>query len=284
VPTFGLSGGHGAQERAFAHPTLVRAPERLSTQNGNLVNLILKWKFGFDSHPRGTYVMPRDLIAVHRAARRLAAARLAGDDGAGECEKMQSVARYHPFLVVIHWLLAVLIVSALALGALVMVRIPNSDPMKIEAVRSHMIGGSLILILMLVRLFVRVGTAHPAAAATGNSTLDRIARLSHRLLYVLVLGQAGSGLFLALQAGLPDIVFAGNGALPAHFWVFPVRSVHYAISRLLMALIALHVTGAVYHTLVLRDGLLRRMWFGRRDVHASNPILTSNRSSSMVQP
>src|SRR5260370_27353092 len=98
-------------------------------------------------------------------------------------------------------------VAALALGALVLVKIPNSDPMKIEAVRSHMIGGSLILVLMLVRLFVRVGTAHPAAATTGNSTLDRIARLSHRLLYVLVLGQAGSGLFIALQAGLSALGF-----------------------------------------------------------------------------
>jgi cytochrome b561 len=197
---------------------------------------------------------------------------------------MQSVARYHLLLVLIHWFLALLIVAALALGALVMVKIPNSDPMKIEAVRSHMIGGSLILILMLIRLFVRAGTAHPAAATTGSSTLDRLAWLSHRLLYVLVLSQAGSGLFMALQAGLPDIVFGGNGALPADFWVFPVRSVHYAISRLLMAVIALHVTGALYHTLVLRDGLLRRMGFGRRAVDVSNPMPASNRSSSMVQP
>jgi cytochrome b561 len=197
---------------------------------------------------------------------------------------MQGVARYHPFLVVIHWFLALLVVAALALGALVMVKIPNSDPMKIEAVRSHMIGGSLILILMLVRLFLRVGTAHPAAATTGNSALDRIAWFSHRLFYVLLLGQAGSGLFMALQAGLPDIVFGGNGALPADFWVFPLRSVHYTISRLLMALIALHMTGAFYHTLVLRDGLLRRMWFGRRAVAPSSPMPASNSSSSMVQP
>jgi cytochrome b561 len=35
----------------------------------------------------------------------------------------------------------VLIIAALALGALVMLRIPNSDPMKIEALRSHMEGG-----------------------------------------------------------------------------------------------------------------------------------------------
>jgi cytochrome b561 len=67
-------------------------------------------------------------------------------------------------------------------------------------------------------------------------------------------------------------------------WAFPVRSVHYAISRLLMALIALHVSGALYHTSIRRDGLLRRMWFGRRAVGASNQIAVSGRSASAVQP
>ena len=55
-------------------------------------------------------------------------------------------------------------------------------------------------------------------------------------------------------------------ALPADFWVYPIRSVHYVISRVLMAVIALHIVGALYHTLLLRDGLLRRMFFGRRIV------------------
>jgi cytochrome b561 len=147
-----------------------------------------------------------------------------------------------------------------------------------------MTGGGLILVLMLLRLVARLRTAHPEAATTGRSSLDRIAWLSHRLLYVLVLGQAGSGLFMAVQTGLPDIVFGGHGALPIDFWVFPVRTVHYVISRLLMALIALHVTAALYHALVLRDGLLRRMWFGRRLATASNSMTASNRPSQMVQP
>jgi cytochrome b561 len=40
--------------------------------------------------------------------------------------------------------------------------------------------------------------------------------------------------------------------------------VHYLVSRLLMALIAQHIAGALYHTLILKDGLLRRMAFCRR--------------------
>jgi cytochrome b561 len=61
-----------------------------------------------------------------------------------------------------------------------------------------------------------------------------------------------------------ETVYGGRGTLPPDLWVYPIRSLHYLISRLLMALIALHITGALYHTFVLKDGLLRRMAFGRR--------------------
>ncbi len=195
---------------------------------------------------------------------------------------MTQVKRYHPSLVALHWLLAVLIIAALALGALVMVKIPNSDPHKLQALSSHMSGGALILLLMLARLLVRRRTAHPARATAGHPLLDGVAWLSHRLFYVAVFGMAGSGLVMALQTRLPWVVFLHQGTLPADFWAFPVRFVHYGFSRLLMALIALHVAGALYHTLVLRDGLLKRMVFGRRRA-AAPPLPTARRSHFEVQ-
>ena len=66
---------------------------------------------------------------------------------------MPKVDRYHPALAALHWLMAVLIIAALALGALVMAKLPNSSPMKLEALRSHMAGGALILaaVILLAR-------------------------------------------------------------------------------------------------------------------------------------
>lgn len=185
---------------------------------------------------------------------------------------MTRVYRYHPLLVALHWLLALIIVAALSLGALVMVRIPNSSPMKIEALRSHMTGGFIILILMFVRLGVRLHSDKPARATTGNPILDRLAWASHRLLYVAVFGMVASGTVMALQTHLPQVVFLHRGQLPPDFWAYPIRRVHYLFSRLLMGLIALHVAGALYHTFVLRDGLLRRMAFGRRFESAAAAI------------
>jgi cytochrome b561 len=197
--------------------------------------------------------------------------------------QVREVGRYHPVLVVLHWLLALMIIAALALGALVMVKIPNSSPMKIEALRSHMIGGTAILILMLLRLAVRGVSAHPPAASAGHPALDLLAWASHRLLYITVILMPVTGIVMALQTGLPDIVFFGHGTLPVDFWVYPIRAVHYVLSRILMALIALHVTAALYHTFVLRDGLLGRMFFGRRlqprdRIAPSAPELTRTRS------
>jgi cytochrome b561 len=183
---------------------------------------------------------------------------------------MSNVSRYHPALIGLHWFLALLIIAALVLGALVMAPMPNGDPMKIEALRNHMLGGGLIVTLMLVRLLLRARTAHPAPAPTGHPLLDRLAWGSHRLLYLLVLGMAGSGIATAVEAGLPDIVFGGRGALPADFWIYAPRSFHYAFSRALMLLIALHVAGALYHAVIRRDGLLRRMSFGRRVIAAAD--------------
>jgi cytochrome b561 len=112
------------------------------------------------------------------------------------------VSRYHPALVVLHWALAFLIIAALALGALVMVNIPNTSPMKIEALRSHMAGGMVILVLMLIRLAIRTRTAHPQPASAGHPLLDRLAFVSHRMFYGTVVVMAGSGIIMALQTGL----------------------------------------------------------------------------------
>jgi cytochrome b561 len=175
-----------------------------------------------------------------------------------------TVTRYHPVLVALHWALAGLMIADLTIGTVALVHIPNDVPRKVEALRAHMSGGLLILALLTIRLGIRLSTSVPPDAATGSTLLDRVAWLSHRLLYVAAFGMALSGLTMAIQAKVPEVVFLGQGKLPPTFWVYPLRYLHFFFARMLMALIALHVTGALYHLFVRRDGLFGRMWFGRR--------------------
>lgn len=178
---------------------------------------------------------------------------------------MASVTRYHPLLVTLHWLLAFLLLGELLAGFLVLEAMPNTDPQKIQLLQFHMVGGTLICTLTLIRLITRLRSNRPAAATTGNPLLDRLALVNHYGLYALVFAMVAAGYTTAFAAGLPAIVFGGSGApLPADFEMFPSAGVHGAIGALILLLVALHLLAALYHQFIRRDGLLSRMAFGRR--------------------
>lgn len=94
--------------------------------------------------------------------------------------------------------------------------------------------------------------------------LDKLGIAAHYGLNILTLLVAASGIGIAMQAGLPGIVFGGEGNLPADFWDYPTRLAHGLLTKLLLALIVLHVVGALYHQFVVKDRLFARIWFGRQ--------------------
>ncbi|MGI9350080.1 MAG: cytochrome b [Rhizobiaceae bacterium] len=42
------------------------------------------------------------------------------------------------------------------------------------------------------------------------------------------------------------------------------RMVHGILTKLLIALIGLHVVGALYHQFIVKDRLFARIWFGKK--------------------
>lgn len=175
-----------------------------------------------------------------------------------------TVDRYHPALVVLHWLLGLLIVLGLSMGTFSLENLPNSDPAKLDSLRGHMINGAAIGGLMVARLIIRARTHRPPPAPTGMAWADAVGPWTHRALYVLVFAMVVSGVALGLGADRPAIVFGGSGKpLPATFDGSWMRVVHAVAAKCLMALIVLHVAAALWHHVVRRDGLLRRMGFGR---------------------
>ncbi len=170
--------------------------------------------------------------------------------------------RYHPALVVLHWVLAVMIIGALIAGNVILEHLPNGAPEKLFSFRMHTTLGALILALMVVRLGVRWKTAHPPRLTSGLALFDALAPWVHRALYAATILMALSGIWLAVRSGLYAAIWAG-GAMPPNFEGYAARTLHGGLSTLLVALILIHVAAALWHSLVRRDGLLRRMWFGR---------------------
>ena len=173
--------------------------------------------------------------------------------------------RYHPALVALHWLLALMIGGALIIGSQIMAETPNSDPAKIGMLRNHMIIGIAILVLMIIRLVVRLRSKTPPQADAGHPALNTLGAETHRALYIIIFLMVASGMGISILAGLPDIVFFGSGApLPQTFNGLLPRSAHGVLAKLLAVLIVGHAAAALYHQFVRKDGLLSRMWFGKR--------------------
>jgi cytochrome b561 len=167
-------------------------------------------------------------------------------------------ARYHPLLVALHWLIALLVFAALAAGFFLK-GIPN-EPAKWAPLGIHMRVGQIILFLMIARLIIRFVTRRPAPADIGNPLLNRAANLVHGLLYVAVIAMAVAGMGTAAQAGLNQ---PGAG-LPEDFFAFPARYGHGYTAIILIVLIAGHVGAWAYHQFIKKDNLFSRMWFGKR--------------------
>lgn len=173
--------------------------------------------------------------------------------------------KYHPALVALHWLLAFMIAGALIAGGFMLENTPNSDPAKLVSLKRHMSMGIAILVLMIARFVVRLTTKKPPHADIGNDLLNTGARIAHYVLYALAIAMAASGMAIAKEAGLFDIVFGGSGEpLPKDFNDIAPRAAHGVLAIVLSLTIASHVLAALYHQYIRKDSLFSRMWFGNR--------------------
>jgi len=132
--------------------------------------------------------------------------------------------------------------------------------------------------LMIPRLVIRIFSARPAPAATGSPLLDRLAPLAHNAMHSIV--------FLMIATGwttgwlISDVFQPNGGSLPGSFAVFPTFQAHAVLAALLVFLITGHIAAALYHQVVLKDGLFRRMWFGLRTIVPAERSATWSQAAS----
>ncbi len=180
---------------------------------------------------------------------------------------------------IFHWLMAVLILGA-GIAGLFMSGMPNS-PQKINVYALHKSIGLSVLALALLRLAWRLADGRP-----NDVPMPRwqklVAHAVHGLLYLLMLALPLSGWLYNSAAGfplqwfrivqLPSLTGGADPALKAF-----AHEAHETLFWLLVALLALHVGGALKHQLIDRDGLLARMLPARRGVRPADPVVPTLR-------
>jgi cytochrome b561 len=172
--------------------------------------------------------------------------------------------RYTPTAIVLHWLLAIAIVTSFCVG-LYMSDLPVS-PQRLKLYNWHKWAGVTILALSALRLLWRLGHRPPADLPM-PAWQQAAAHWTHRALYLLFFAVPLVGWAYSSAAGFPIVLF---GVLPLPDFVpqdkalsLLIKPWHAYLAYALAALVVLHVAGALKHQFVDRDGLLSRMRLGR---------------------
>ena len=172
-------------------------------------------------------------------------------------------ASFNPTARVLHWLMAPLVIAMLFIGA-GMVASVSARPWLIDL---HRPLGIAILLLAVLRLCNRLRHRPPALPSTLPRWQKRAARASHWLLYGLMLAMPVIG-WAMLSAGGYPVQMSPSLVLPP---ILPqdvvlyaaLRAAHGWLAYLLFATILLHVSAALMHAWVHRDGVFGTM-LGRR--------------------
>ncbi|WP_442947210.1 cytochrome b [Noviherbaspirillum sp.] len=170
--------------------------------------------------------------------------------------------RYTKVAIFSHWLVALLIVSAFALGV-TMVDIPGITPTKLKYFSWHKWLGVTVLTLACLRLLWRLTHAAPAYPDNMPVWQQGAAHSLHGLLYVLMFAVPLSGYFYSLAAGVP-VVYLGIVPLPVLIAPDPelkalLKEVHYWLNVVLLGSVLLHLAAALKHQFIDRDGIFKRM-------------------------
>jgi len=173
---------------------------------------------------------------------------------------------------VLHWLMAALVLSMLCIGVTMVASIGNYHVL----VSLHRPLGIAILALACVRLATRIFSPLPPFPPTVPPRERLMATASECLMYTLLFAMPLIGWGMLSAARYPVAMF-GSLRLPyilphnamLYWWL---RQAHTVLAYLFFITFLAHFGAVLFHTLIVRDGLLLRMvpWRARSGSAASS--------------
>jgi cytochrome b561 len=168
------------------------------------------------------------------------------------------LSNYDRRTIALHWLTAALVVSLWLLGQTID-WFPKGSPRAL-ARSTHIALGLALAVVLIRRIWWRLGGG-VHLPQVGSGILGTIASLTHKILYLLLVGTVllgianawirGDTLFMVVKIPALD---PGNTALRKF-----VEDSHSWAALVLLIAAGLHAAAGLLHHLVLKDGILRRM-------------------------
>jgi cytochrome b561 len=175
--------------------------------------------------------------------------------------RQTSPSRYTPTAIVLHWLMAIAIISLFAFGFYM--HGLHFSPWKLRAFAWHKWAGVTIFLVAIIRLAWRLGHRPPQLPQHMARAEQLIAHGGHGMLYLLMFLIPLSGWLMSSAKGFQTVLF---GVLPIPDLLAKNRelgdalqTVHWGLNLLLAAIVVGHAAAALRHHFVARDDVLTRM-------------------------
>ena len=199
---------------------------------------------------------------------------------------MNNNIKYTNVAIALHWLIGIAILFMFVLGWF-MTELPKETPKTTsfdifnlglitwgaedeQSQRSfyfnlHKSVGLSLLMLIVLRMYWRFTHRPPAFLNSMKLWEKRLAKATHHSLYLLMFLIPLSGIIMSAGSkygikwfGIKVIPGFDDKAIRELFYEF-----HEIFGLLLLLILILHILGAVKHSIVDKDGTLRRMWFSK---------------------
>jgi cytochrome b561 len=172
--------------------------------------------------------------------------------------------RFHAAIRALHWTMALLILAMLFIGVAM---VSTAGPAYASLVALHRPIGIAILFLALIRLAIRLHTGAPPLPADLPRLQQRTARGAHILLYLAMIGMPLIGWAMLSAGGYPVRLSASlvlPPIVPQNLFAYGLlRRAHTLVAFAFLALILGHLTIALVHGFIRRDGVFETMLFAR---------------------
>lgn len=169
--------------------------------------------------------------------------------------------RYGLIAQAFHWVIVVLVIAQFVLGFTA-----HGLPISLERLvllARHKSIGITIFVLVVLRLAWRLYSRPPPLPAAPHPLFNAAARVSHGLLYALLLAMPPVGW---LYSSASHLTVAWFGLFPLPNLIGPDKQLaqallltHESMAWLLLATVTLHVLAALWHHFLLKDAVLLRM-------------------------
>ena len=172
---------------------------------------------------------------------------------------------FSPLARLLHWIMAVLILAMLFVGVAMVATVSHAHATLIAL---HRPLGVALLVLALIRVAVRLKNGSPALPDDMPALQRFAARASHLVLYGLFIAMPLIGWAMLSAGGYPVTLFGAwhlPAIVPQNVDLFALlRAMHTWLAFALFATVLAHITAALFHGLIRRDGVFSSMARGGR--------------------